>query len=87
MKEDEEKYKHIFGYLSLGISQNEISKLLSTSRNIIRKIKAVTDSIRLSWEDASKMINEEFVHIIFPKNKNDNEGLWLRPNCEMMSSF
>ena len=44
------------------MSQNEISKLLSTSRNTIRKIKAVTDSIRLSWEDASKMTNEEFVH-------------------------
>ena len=46
-----------------------MSKLLSTSRNTIRKIKAVTDSIRLSWEDASKMTNEEFVHTIFPKTK------------------
>lgn len=66
------------------MSQNEISKLLSTSRNTIRKIKAVTDSIRLSWEDASKMTNEEFVHTIFPKNKNDNEELQPRPDCEMM---
>ena len=48
MKEYEEKYKQIFRYLSLRMSQNEISKLLSTSRNTIRKIKAVTDSIRLS---------------------------------------
>lgn len=84
MKEYEEKYKQIFRYLSLGMSQNEISKLLSTSRNTIRKIKAVTDSIRLSWEDASKMTNEEFVHTIFPKNKNDNEELQPRPDCEMM---
>jgi len=84
LKEYEEKYKQIFRYLSLGMSQNEISKLLSTSRNTIRKIKAVTDSIRLSWEDASKMTNEEFVHTIFPKNKNDNEELQPRPDCEMM---
>ncbi len=84
MKEYEEKYKQIFRYLSLRMSQNEISKLLSTSRNTIRKIKAVTDSIRLSWEDASKMTNEEFVHTIFPKNKNDNEELQPRPDCEMM---
>ncbi len=84
MKEYEEKYKQIFRYLSLGMSQNEISKLLFTSRNTIRKIKAVTDSIRLSWEDASKMTNEEFVHTIFPKNKNDNEELQPRPDCEMM---
>ena len=66
------------------MSQNEISKLLSTSRNTIRKIKAVTDSIRLSWEDASKMTKEEFVHTILPKNKNDNEELQPRPDCEMM---
>lgn len=69
MKEYEEKYKQIFRYLSLGMSQNEISKLLSTSRNTIRKIKVVTDSIRLFWEDVSKMTNEEFVHTIFPKNR------------------
>ena len=30
------------------------------------------------------MTNEEFVHTIFPKNKNDNEELQPRPDCEMM---
>lgn len=69
------------------MSQNEISKLLSTSRNTIRKIKAVTDSIRLSWEDASKMTNEEFVHTIFPKNKNDNEELQPRPDYKSQDNL
>ncbi|OUQ02714.1 hypothetical protein B5E91_13310 [Thomasclavelia spiroformis] len=84
MKEYEEKYKQIFRYLSLGMSQNEISKLLSTSRNTIRKIKAVTDSIRLSWEDASKMTNEEFVHTIFPKNKN---WYYVKKKCQLNRNF
>lgn len=85
MKEYEEKYKLIFRYLSLGMSQNEISKILSTSRNTVRKVKASADSIRLSWEDASKMTSEEFARTIFPKDAAaDNDTLQSKPDCEML---
>lgn len=40
-----EKYKDILRYLNIGISQNEISKILKTSRNTVRKVKIVTDAI------------------------------------------
>lgn len=60
MKQYEEKYKEIFRYLSLGISRNEISKLLKTSRNTIRKVENAAESLRLTWNDASSMTSEEF---------------------------
>lgn len=85
MKEYEEKYKQIFRYLSLGMSQNVISKILSTSRNTVRKVKAAADSIRLSWEDASKMTSKEFARTIFPKDAAaDNDALQPKPDCEML---
>lgn len=84
MKQYEQKYKQIFRYLSLGMSQNEISHLLSASRNTIRKIKLATESIHLSWEDASRMTDDKFVETIFPKVDNDNEELQPKPDCEMM---
>lgn len=70
MKSYEKKYKEIFRYLSLGMSQNEISKLLGSSRNTIRKVKLATESIHLTWNDAARMTDDEFVDTIFPK-RND----------------
>lgn len=67
------------------MSQNEISKILSTSRNTVRKVKAAADSIRLSWEDASKMTGEEFSRTIFPKDDTvNNDTLQPKPDCEML---
>ena len=60
MKLYAEKYKWTFRYLSLDMSRNEISKLLKTSRNTIRKVENATKSLRLSWNDVSTMTSEEF---------------------------
>lgn len=84
MKQYEEKYKEIFRYLSLGISRNEISKLLNTSRNTIRKVENATESLRLTWNDASSMTSEEFANKLFPKSNDDNDNLQPEPDCEMM---
>ena len=43
------------------MSRNEISKLLKTSRNTIRKVENAAKSLRLSWNDVSTMTSEEFV--------------------------
>lgn len=84
MKQYEEKYKEIFRYLSLGISKNEISKLLKTSRNTIRKVENAVESLRLTWNDASSMTSEEFANKLFPKSTDDNDNLQPKPDCEMM---
>lgn len=84
MKQYEEKYKEIFRYLSLGISRNEISKLLKTSRNTIRKVENTAKSLNLTWNDASTMSNEEFANKLFPKLNDDNDNLQPKPDCEMM---
>ena len=75
MKQYEEKYKEIFRYLSLGISRNEISKLLKTSRKTIRKVENAAESLRLTWNDASSMTSEEFSDKLFPKSNDDNDNL------------
>lgn len=84
MKQYEEKYKEIFRYLSLGISRNEISKLLKTSRNTIRKVENAAESLRLTWNDASSMTSEEFSDKLFPKSNDDNANLQPKPDREMM---
>ena len=84
MKQYEEKYKEIFRYLSLSISRNEISKLLNTSRNTIRKVENATVSLRSTWNDASSMTSEEFANKLFPKSNDDNDNLQPKPDCEMM---
>ena len=55
MKQYGEKYKEIFRYLSLGISRNEISKLLKTSRKTIRKVHEfkILNKVRL-YENGKK---------------------------------
>ena len=75
MKQYGEKYKEIFRYLSLGISRNEISKLLKTSRKTIRKVENAAESLRLTWNDASSMTSEEFSDKLFPKSNDDNDNL------------
>ncbi|WP_329754040.1 hypothetical protein, partial [Catenibacterium mitsuokai] len=75
MKPYEEKYKEIFRYLSLGVSRNEISKLLKTSRNTIRKVENAAKSLRLSWNDVSTMTSEEFADKLFPKPEDDSDNL------------
>jgi predicted transcriptional regulator len=70
--------------LSLGISRNEISKLLKTSRNTIRKVENTAKSLNLTWNDASTMSNEEFANKLFPKSNDDNDNLQPKPDCEMM---
>lgn len=84
MKQYEEKYKEIFRYLSLGISRNEISKLLKTSRKTIRKVENSAESLRLTWNDASSMTSEEFSDKLFPKSNDDNDNLQPNPDREMM---
>lgn len=84
MKPYEEKYKEIFRYLSLGVSRNEISKLLKTSRNTIRKVENAAKSLRLSWNDVSTMTSEEFADKLFPKPEDDSDNLQPKPDCEMM---
>jgi transposase len=66
------------------MSQNEISKLLGSSRNTIRKVKLATESIHLTWNDAARMTDDEFVDTIFPKRDDDNDSLQPKPDCEMM---
>lgn len=70
--------------MSLGISRNEISKLLKTSRNTIRKVENTAKSLNLTWNDASTMSNEEFANKLFPKSNDDNDNLQPKPDCEMM---
>ena len=65
MKPYEEKYKKIFRYLSLGMSRNENSKFLKTSRNTIRKAENAAKSLRLSWNDISTITYEEFADNLF----------------------
>lgn len=86
MKQYEEKYKEIFRYLSLGISRNEISKLLKTSRNTIIKVENTAKSLNLTRNDDSTMSNEEFANKLFPKSNddNDNDNLQPKSDCEMM---
>ena len=84
MKQYEEKYKEIFRYLSLGISRNEISKLLKTSRNTIRKFENATESLRLTWNDASSMTSEEFANKLFPKSNDDNDKMCIRDSFLVM---
>lgn len=57
------------------MSRNEISKLLNTSRNTIRKVENAAKSLRLSWNDASAMTCEEFADKLFPKSEDDNDNL------------
>lgn len=78
-----EKYKEILRYLSIGMSQNDISKTLHTSRNTIRKVKLAAESIRLTWEDASVMDIKELEDVLFPKT-NDDGILQPKPDCEYM---
>ena len=70
--------------MSLGISRNEISKLLKTSRNTIRKVENVTESLRLIWNDASSLTSEEFANKLFPKSNDNNDNLQPKPDCEIM---
>ena len=84
MKPYEEKYKEILRYLSLGMSRNEISKLLKTSRNTIRKVENAAKSLRLSWNDVSTMTSEEFADKLFPNPEDDSDNLQPKPDCEMM---
>lgn len=56
------------------MSRNEISKLLKTSRSTIRKVENAAKSLRLSWNDVSAMICEEFSDKLFPKPEDDSDN-------------
>ncbi|MGN1182996.1 MAG: hypothetical protein ACI4SR_08340 [Faecalibacillus sp.] len=62
-----EKYKDILRYLNIGMSQNEISKTLKTSRNTVRKVKIAADAIGLEWTEASRMTISELEATLFPE--------------------
>lgn len=57
------------------MSRNEISKLLKTSRNTIRKVENAAKSLRLSWNDVSTMTSEKFSDKLFPKPEDDSDNL------------
>ena len=84
MKNYSEKYKEIFRYLTLGMSQSEISRILGVSRNTIRKVKVAAEANKLTWNDVSHLSSEEFSNLIFPKNDDDNDNLQPKPDCEKM---
>ncbi len=79
-----EKYKDILRYLNIGMSQNEISKILKTSRNTVRKVKIATEAIGLEWTEVSKMTISELESTLFPEVQNSNDELQTKPDCEMM---
>lgn len=79
-----EKYKDILRYLNTGMSQNEISKILKTSRNTVRKVKIAADAIGLEWTEASKMTISELESTLFPEVQNSNDELQPKPDCETM---
>lgn len=79
-----EKYKDILRYLNIGMSQNEISKTLKTSRNTVRKVKIAADAIGLEWTEASKMTISELESTLFPEVQNSNDELQPKSDCEMM---
>lgn len=66
------------------MSQNDISKLLKTSRNTVRKVKNAAESLQITWGDASVMTNEEFADKLFPEVEDNNDELQPKPDCEAM---
>ena len=67
-----EKYKQMLRYEHAGISQREIAKLLSVSRNTVSKVVNAKKAAQLEWHQISGYTETELGKKLFPEVTGDS---------------
>lgn len=62
-----EKYKQTLRYEHAGISQREIAKILSVSRNTVSKVVNAKKAAQLDWDQISGYTETELEKKLFPE--------------------
>lgn len=79
-----EKYKQILQYEYAGISQREIAKLLSVSRNTVSKVENAKKAAQLEWNQISGYTETELGKKLFPQVTGDSSTFYFPMDIEYL---
>lgn len=80
------KNKEILRLLSIGMSQSDIAATLKTSRNTVRKVRNAANLVNLSWNDASRMDDDQIEQTLYPERSEKNPDIQTKPDFDVLAN-
>ncbi len=79
-----ENYKQILRYERAGISQQEIAKLMSFSRNTVSKVVNVWKAAQMDWDQINPYTESALEANLFPKITDDEPEFYYPRDIEYL---